>query len=220
MVVLSSCEAEYIEITSAVCQGVWITRLVKEVVGVEIKAVKIMVDNQLAIMLSKTSAHHNITKHIDTCHHFIQYCVEDRRVVIKHVKIEDQLVDILTKSFGRVKFGELSARIRVKKVWDEKKIKEENVGSDFPTWCMASARGTQGRATIMHTRCTLSKYCSTRRDGARAKEKQAEASGSMCHNAPVARNSASTVAPCEWAHAWRTGQAFREDPASTSRWLM
>ena len=58
---LSSREAEYIAITSAVCQGVWIARM-----GVKMEAVKIMVDNQSAIMLSKTSAHHNRTKHIDT----------------------------------------------------------------------------------------------------------------------------------------------------------
>ena len=78
-----------------------ITRLAKEIMGVEIKAVKIMVDNQSAIMLSKTLAHHNRTKHIDTRCHFIRECVEDRRVVIEHVKTEDQLADILTKALGR-----------------------------------------------------------------------------------------------------------------------
>ena len=50
---------------------IYIARVVKEVMGVEIEAVKIMVDNQLAIMLSKTLAHHSRTKHIDTCYHFI-----------------------------------------------------------------------------------------------------------------------------------------------------
>ena len=134
---LSSCEAEYIEITSPVCQGVWITRLVKEVTRVEIEAVKIMVDNQSAIMLSKTSAHHNRTKHIDTRYHFIRDCVEDGRVVIEHVKTKDQLADILTKALGRVKFVELSARIGVKKACDVNKIKEENVGGHFPPPCMS-----------------------------------------------------------------------------------
>ena len=83
--------------------------------GSKIKAVKIMVDNQSAIMLSKTSAHHNRTKHIDTCYHFIQDFFKDRRAIIEHVKTEDQLADILTKASGRMKFGELSARIGVKK---------------------------------------------------------------------------------------------------------
>ena len=47
------------------------------------------------------------------------------------MKTEDQLADILTKSLGRLKFVELSARIGVKKAWDMKKLKEENVGSEF-----------------------------------------------------------------------------------------
>ena len=84
------------------------------------EAVKIMVDNQSASMLSKTSAHHNRTKHIDTRYYFIQDCVEDGRVIIEHVNIEDQLADILTKSLGRLKFVELSAKIRVKKACDMK----------------------------------------------------------------------------------------------------
>ena len=88
-----------------------------EVMEVKMKAMKIMVDNQSTIMLSKTSAHHNRTKHIDTRYHFIRDCVEDGRVIIEHVKTEDQLADIVTKSLGRVKFVELSARIGVKKAW-------------------------------------------------------------------------------------------------------
>ena len=70
-VALSLCEAEYKAITLVVCQGVWIARLVNEVMGVEIEVVNIMVDNQSAIMQSKTSAHHNKTKHIGTRYHFI-----------------------------------------------------------------------------------------------------------------------------------------------------
>ena len=102
-----------------------------EVMGVKIEAVKIMVDNQSAIMLSKTSAHHNRTKHIDTRYHFIRDYVKDGRVVTEHVKAEDQLADILTKSLGRVKFVKLSEKIGMKKACDLKKLKEENVGDKF-----------------------------------------------------------------------------------------
>ena len=78
------------------------------------EAVKIIIDNQSAIMMSKTSAHHNRTKHIDSQYHFIRDYIEDGRVIIKHVKTKDQLVDILPKALGRVKFAMLSARIDVK----------------------------------------------------------------------------------------------------------
>ena len=39
--------------------------------GAEIESMKIMVDNQSFIILSKNSSHHNKTKHIDTLYHFI-----------------------------------------------------------------------------------------------------------------------------------------------------
>ena len=116
-----------------------------EVMGVKIEAVKIMVDYQSAIMLSKTSAHHNRTKHIDTRYHFIRDYVKDGRVVTEHVKAEDQLADILTKSLGRVKFVELSEKIGMKKAWDLKKLKEENVGDEFlPPFHLRVARKSGG----------------------------------------------------------------------------
>ena len=120
--------------------------------GVKIEAVKIMVDNQSTFMLIKTSTHHNRTKQ-DARYHFIWNYIEDRRLVIKHVKTEDQLADILIKTLRRVKFGELSERIEVKKAWDEKKIKEENVWSDFLTSCMAGARGTAVAHRWEHPAC-------------------------------------------------------------------
>ena len=61
LVHLSSCEAEYIAITSDTCQGVRITQLMKELTGTKVDSMKILVDNKLAIMLNKNSDHHNRT---------------------------------------------------------------------------------------------------------------------------------------------------------------
>ena len=70
IVALSSCEAEHIAATTATCQAVWMNRLIGELINNEELKVKLMVDNQLAIMLSKNPVHHNRTKHIDTRYHF------------------------------------------------------------------------------------------------------------------------------------------------------
>ena len=109
--------------------------------GVEIEALKIMIDNQSAIMLSKTSAHHNRSKHTGACYHFIRDYCKDERVMIEHVKTKDQLAYFLTKALGTLKFGELSVRIRVKEVWAERKM-EEIVRGDFPLRCTAGVRCT------------------------------------------------------------------------------
>ena len=65
-VALSSCKAEYIAATSATCQGVWLNRLISELKGVEERPMKLLVDNQSVITLSKNPIHHNRTKHINT----------------------------------------------------------------------------------------------------------------------------------------------------------
>ena len=115
-VALSSCEAEYIAATSTTCQGVWLNQLISELKGVEERPMKLLVDNQSVITLSKNPIHHNLTKHIDTHYHFIQQCVEEKRIEAVYVKTEDQLADILTKSLGRLKFLEMRERLGIKDV--------------------------------------------------------------------------------------------------------
>ena len=75
---------------------------------------KLLLDNQSAITLSKNLVHHNHTKHIDTRYHFIRQCVEEKRTVVAYVMSEDQLVDILTKSLGGLKFLEMCEQIGIK----------------------------------------------------------------------------------------------------------
>ena len=59
IVALSSCEAEYIAATSATCQAVWMSRLIGELMSDEMTKVKLLVDNQSAITLSKNPVHRN-----------------------------------------------------------------------------------------------------------------------------------------------------------------
>ena len=114
IVALSSCEAEYIAATSATCQAVWMNRLIGELMSNEATKVKLLVDNQSAITLSKNPVHHNRTKHIDTRYHFIRQCVEDRKIEIAFVRTEDQLADMFTKALGRQKFQEMRDRIGIR----------------------------------------------------------------------------------------------------------
>ena len=91
----------------------------------------------------------------------------------------------------------------MKLTWDKKKIKEENVGSDFPTLCMAGVCDTtltyKGKH-LAHTHGAHSANifslvervpCGT--------QWHEEARESMCHSAPIACSSALTVAPIEQA---------------------
>jgi hypothetical protein len=113
VVALSSCEAEYIASANAACQGIWLSRLLGGLLGIQTPKVKLLVDNKSAIALSKNPVHHDRSKHIDTRYHFIRDCVERGEVKVDHVGTADQLADILTKALGRVRFVELRQQLGV-----------------------------------------------------------------------------------------------------------
>ncbi|WVZ54849.1 hypothetical protein U9M48_005593 [Paspalum notatum var. saurae] len=112
VVALSSCEAEYIAAAAGACQGVWLSRLLAELVGDgTAEKFKLFVDNQSAIELSKNPVHHDRSKHIDTRFHYVRECIEEDRMEIEHVGTKGQLADILTKALCKVKFIELRQRL-------------------------------------------------------------------------------------------------------------
>jgi hypothetical protein len=74
VVALSSCEAEYIAVTTAACQGVWLARLLGEVSDSEVARPEIRIDNKSAISLIRNPVHHDRSKHINVKFHFIRVC--------------------------------------------------------------------------------------------------------------------------------------------------
>ncbi|KAL6348524.1 hypothetical protein AAG906_013144 [Vitis piasezkii] len=114
VVALSSCEAEYIAVCAAACQGVWLGRLLADLLKTEVKKVVLKIDNQSAIALSKNSVHHERSKHLNTRFHYIRDCVESGIIEIQNVCTEDQHANILTKSLARMKFLEMRERIGVR----------------------------------------------------------------------------------------------------------
>ena len=98
MVALSTCEAEYIAAATACCQGVWLSRLLQEVIKEKPCAPVLMVDNKSAIALAKNPVLHDRSKHIDTKFHFIRDCVDGEQIKLEYVETARQLGDILTKS--------------------------------------------------------------------------------------------------------------------------
>ena len=68
---MSTTEAEYIAITEAVKEALWVKGLVNEL-GMVHDCISVMCDSQSAIHLSKNQIYHERTKHIDVRLHFVR----------------------------------------------------------------------------------------------------------------------------------------------------
>ena len=112
-VALSSCEAEYISASLAAQEAIWLRRLVSEL-GYEQPCVTIYEDNTSAIDVSRNPKFHSRMKHVDIRHHFLRDCVEEGRLVLKYIRSEEQVADILTKGLPREKFEYLRDKLGVK----------------------------------------------------------------------------------------------------------
>ena len=105
-VALSTCEAEYMALASAIQEAKFLRQLLGELIGKnKAKATDIYCDNQSAILLSKNPVQHQRSKHIDIRYHFIRSEILSKTVNVKYVTSEENLSDLLTKPITRFKIG-------------------------------------------------------------------------------------------------------------------
>lgn len=100
---LSSSEAEYMAVTSAAFQAVWLQRILEDM-NQKQKATIIYCDNQSTIAMTKNPVYHNRTRHIKTRHHFIRELVSKGSIQIMYCSTNDQLADMFTKPLLAAKF--------------------------------------------------------------------------------------------------------------------
>jgi hypothetical protein len=100
----SSTEAEYIALSLAAQEAIWLQRLLYDV-GFKIrKPITIFEDNQGTIELAKNAKYHNRTKHIDICHHFIRERVQSKEINVVYCRTDDMKADILAnKRISKIK---------------------------------------------------------------------------------------------------------------------
>ncbi|KAK9675641.1 hypothetical protein RND81_11G020800 [Saponaria officinalis] len=103
VVALSSSEAEYIVVTAAACQAVWLRRLLRDFLQVQNGATELFCDNKSTISMTKNPAFHSRTKHIDIRYHFIRSLVSSDDIVLKYCNTNEQVADILTKPLPQAK---------------------------------------------------------------------------------------------------------------------
>jgi hypothetical protein len=115
---LSSCESEYVTVAATVCQAIWLTHLLINMIRGECSASKLKVDNQSCIAHYKNPIFHDRSKHIEVHHHLIRDCIEEGIIIVSYMAMAEQLVDLLTKEVGWTRFQELRDKIGVKATGD------------------------------------------------------------------------------------------------------
>ena len=102
-VALSTTEAEYMAITEAVKEAIWLQGLLGEL-GISQEDVIVYCDSQSAIQLAKNQVYHARTKHIDVRYHFIQEILKEGGVMIQQIWISENPIDMLIKIVASAKF--------------------------------------------------------------------------------------------------------------------
>lgn len=96
VVALSTTEAEYIAITKAIKEDIWLKGILGEF-GVDQRAVPLNCDNQSALHLAKHQVFHERSKHIDVRLHFVRDEVDKGVIKMLKISTDDNEVDMLTK---------------------------------------------------------------------------------------------------------------------------
>lgn len=107
-VALSTAEAEYVALTSAAQEAVWLSSLLAEIERKEKEATIIYDDSQSALAMSKNPQFHGRAKHIDIKYHYVREQVDKGTVQLQYCPTEEMLADILTKGLNRKPHEKLS----------------------------------------------------------------------------------------------------------------
>jgi hypothetical protein len=107
---MSSCEAEFISLTEATKEVLWLTYFLDEL-EVPYNTPVIFTDSRAAMEWSKNACNHQRTKHVQLKYFFVRDVVRDRKVHMQYISTKENEADILTKSTSISIFKYLQPKI-------------------------------------------------------------------------------------------------------------
>ena len=115
VVALSSTEAEYIGITHAAKEAIWVRHLLSELYSPKVLEYPLTVhcDNRSAIELVKNATFHSRTKHIAIRYHYIREAFNEGIIVLTHRGTDDMPADMFTKALIHVKLTKFAQSVGV-----------------------------------------------------------------------------------------------------------
>ena len=102
-VALSSTEAEYLALSTAVQEALFLRNLHADIASDGAKTITLYEDNQSTIKQAMNLSGSQRTKHVDIRHHFLKQHVANNNVCLQYLPTAQQPADALTKSVDKVK---------------------------------------------------------------------------------------------------------------------
>ena len=107
MVSLSTSEAEYVALSVATQEAVWLRRLFDDLQANLKEPTVVLEDNQGTIAMVKNRVSHFRTKHIDIRYHYVREAVQEGVISLHYCPTEKMIANLLTKPLPRGRFETL-----------------------------------------------------------------------------------------------------------------
>ncbi|THH16855.1 hypothetical protein EUX98_g9236 [Antrodiella citrinella] len=111
IVSVSTTEAEYVALTHAFKEAIWLRNFIIEVFRAPPLPMNVKSDSMGAIALAKDDKFHARTKHIDIRFHFVRYNIEDKKIILTYCPTDDMTADIFTKALDNMKAKHFAASL-------------------------------------------------------------------------------------------------------------
>lgn len=105
MVARSSAKAQFRGMSHGVCELLWLRKLLRDL-GFGPKGVlNLHCDNKTTIEIAHNRVQHDLTKYLEIDRHFMKEKLDGGIIIFLFLRIEDQLVDVLTKAVSSSGFS-------------------------------------------------------------------------------------------------------------------
>lgn len=113
-VALSSTEAEYMAISDATKEAMYLKTFLEELGHKKLAEITLFNDNRGANCLAENPIYHARSKHIDLRHHYIRQVLGEKMLKLSYLPTEEMLADVLTKPLPGPKHSEMSRSLGLK----------------------------------------------------------------------------------------------------------
>ena len=137
VVALSSTEAEYYALGSAVQEALWLRNLLAELSIAITGPTQIREDNKSAIAIATNPIHHQRVKHMDVKAHFLRDHLSKGDIELVYCPTEDMIADALTKALPAAQQAKLASLMGLRSESDLKgnSYIPANTGHFVWNWC-------------------------------------------------------------------------------------